>query len=314
MSQHVDNRAGRGAVWRAVVNFLGNEPVTPAVYLPLIEHMAALEPPYGSFLDRLARTLRDPRDRAEIEQDAATAQVGYQIWQRHSKLIWEWALEAEDPPESLQDLEDWWFSGKRNMLLIHETKHGDELLDQLPLTAAEEAALAWARNDPALRNMTVYYLRRDLRWLDELEILRTLAAKTWPARPEDRKLWTEDEAELARQYYTEQQPDLDWSADEQGLVDPFELELVNHEQGLGFGLDGLAYCMTVILRAAFIDLVAEVLDHRRFPGVKGSLRCAECGRYVPRRETGYGQLYCGELCKKRAAKRRWRARVRARSS
>ena len=71
-----------------------------------------------------------------------------------------------------------------------------------------------------------------------------------------------------------------------------------------------AYCMYVLMRAAVADFVDELLQKRRAGLARGSLRCLECGLFVGRRALGYGQLYCSERCKKRAAKRRYRGRLR----
>lgn len=92
-------------------------------------------------------------------------------------------------------------------------------------------------------------------------------------------------------------------------IDPFALEVSNEEQSLGFGLDGLRYVMYVFLRAIVIDFVEEILEQSRRPTARGSLSCIECGRFVGRRALGYGQFYCSDRCKKRAAKRRYRQRV-----
>ena len=113
-------------------------------------------------------------------------------------------------------------------------------------------------------------------------------------------------------YFEDQQPLLIGEIGESD-VDPFDLEQENIEQDLGFGLDGLSYCMYVLLRATVIDFMDEILDHSRFPQVRGSLQCVECGWFVGRRALGYGQLYCGEKCKRRAAKRRYRTHAKART-
>ncbi len=93
----------------------------------------------------------------------------------------------------------------------------------------------------------------------------------------------------------------------QGGLPRFDLVL------LGMGLDGLAYQMTVLIRATVIDFADDLLEASRYPRVRGSLRCVECGHFAGRRAVGYGQLYCTDRCKKRAAKRRSRARSKDRT-
>lgn len=87
-----------------------------------------------------------------------------------------------------------------------------------------------------------------------------------------------------------------------------ELDTETWDQNLGFGLDGLRYCFVVLMRAAIVDFADEILERNRHPTSRGSLRCVECGLFVGRRALGYGQLYCSDRCKKRAAKRRYRVR------
>lgn len=166
--------------------------------------------------------------------------------------------------------------------------------------------------DGFTRRIFIRQLRKDLHWLREMALLRRLARKTWPAESGLRQRWTEEELRFIDEYYTDQQPILvsDQDDDLRQGIDPFSLLSVNDEQSLGFGLDGLAYCMYVIMRAAVIDFIDEILESSRFPQARGSLQCVECGSFVGRRALGYGQLYCADLCKKRAAKRRYRGRRR----
>lgn len=111
-------------------------------------------------------------------------------------------------------------------------------------------------------------------------------------------------------YYEEQRPSL-YVPDDPEQIDPFELDTMTLDQNLGFGLDGLHYCMYVLMRAALADFADSILERARRPNARGSLRCVECDLFVGRRALGYGQLYCSDRCKKRAAKRRYRGRLRA---
>jgi hypothetical protein len=120
----------------------------------------------------------------------------------------------------------------------------------------------------------------------------------WPASPH------------ASGWYEEQEPVIA-APEETDPIDPFELDVEMFDQSLGFGLDGLRYCLHVLARAMVIDFVDSILERSRRPNSRGSLRCVECGLFVGRRALGYGQLYCTERCKKRAAKRRYRARAKA---
>lgn len=94
-------------------------------------------------------------------------------------------------------------------------------------------------------------------------------------------------------------------------IDPFELEILNDEQPLGFGAGPLTEIEIVFMRALVIDFADEILELSKRGNARGSLSCVECGRWVGRRALGYGQLYCSDRCKKRVAKRRYRGRVAA---
>jgi hypothetical protein len=110
-------------------------------------------------------------------------------------------------------------------------------------------------------------------------------------------------------YYAEQAPEV-WGETRNGVIYPIELRSINDEQNLGFGMMEVDYCMHVLMRAAVIDFVDELLEATRFPRVRGSLLYVDCGQFAGRRALGYGQLYCSEQCKKRVAKRRYRTRTR----
>lgn len=125
--------------------------------------------------------------------------------------------------------------------------------------------------------------------------------------------WTEDELDWLNEWYSEQVPYLTPTGD-RTEIDPFALDTFANEGSLGMGLDGLAYQMTVLIRATVIDFADDLLEASRYPRVRGSLRCIECGRFAGRRALGYGQLYCTDRCKKRAAKRRSRARSKDRAN
>ena len=153
------------------------------------------------------------------------------------------------------------------------------------------------------------WIHWDLEWIADLDTLRRFAAKTWTADPLDRLPWTQDELAFVNAYYEEQQPTLYVPGDPE-VIDPFELDVLTADQNLGFGLDGLRYCMYVLMRATVADFADSILERSRRPNARGSLRCVECGLFVGRRALGYGQLYCSDRCKKRAAKRRYRGRLR----
>lgn len=157
----------------------------------------------------------------------------------------------------------------------------------------------------------MYRLREHLDWMGQLGGLYEVAQKTWSADPRQRERWTEEDLEFINAYYQEQSPSLH-AEEKDGTYDPATLESISFEAAMGMGGSvALSYCMYVLMRAAVIDFVDELLETTRVPTARGSMRCVDCGVFVGRRALGYGQLYCGTTCKKRAAKRRYRARTSA---
>jgi len=231
------------------------------------------------------------------------------VWLEQREALFRWANASPRGPFTSDEVEDWWFAvAPSSKVDVYEAERLDDFFALVHFDHGDPLVQEELGDGERDRYFFFNRLRRNLAWLRELSMVRELARKTWPADSDERELWTEDELQFIADYYGEQQPILETDNDPGEGIDPFTLYPVSYEQSLGFGLDGLAYCMTVLLRSTVIDFVDEILAYSRFPNVRGSLQCVECGTFVGRRALGYGQLYCTERCKKRAAKRRYRAR------
>ena len=297
------------ALWRDVINFLGDGYPTPDRLLPLLEFVADRHAEASYFLGSIPKHLTDPRDRAELDEELRNVAIGYAIWRDQRPALRRWANASESGPFTPEQVDEWWFAERgSNDLRVDEVERLDEFLNIVRLEPEDAGYIQEVLRGERRDTVVIYRFRHDLHWLDDLDLLRNLARKTWPADPADRELWVEWELSFVSEYYSDQQPILEGGETPSGGIDPFALRPVSYEQSLGFGLDGLGCCMTVLLRATLIDFVDEILDHSRFLQARGSLRCVECGVFVGRRALGYGQLYCGDRCKKRAAKRRYRMR------
>ncbi len=303
-----------GALWRDVVNLIGESEPTPDIFWPIITHVAEHHAQHSYFLGRLSGHLSDLRDREDTLRELRWASVGHDLWQHQRHALLQWAELVEDPSPTHLEVEAWWLDdAKARDLVVAEANHLDDFLSLVKLPLDILQSLEEDELDGFTRRVFMRQLRKDLQWLRELAMLRVLARKTWPAGTYRRQRWTEDEFRFVDEYYADQQPSLVPDQDEEDDkigIDPFSLLSVHDEQSLGFGLDGLGYCMYVIMRATVIDFMDEILETSRFPQSRGSLECVECGSFVGRRALGYGQLYCTESCKKRAAKRRYRGRRR----
>lgn len=296
-----------GALWRDVVNFLGDEPVTPARLLPLLDSVAPRWAGAHHFMQFVARHVADQSERGELESEIACATIGWRLWREERDAPWRWMQATSRRPVQLRDLYDWWLDGQWSAMAVEQQSEVKSFLKAIRWTPEERSRIDVMRRTRGDKEVLVYRLRENLGWLGELEQLRALARTTWGDVDRRRVRWTSDDLDWVNGYYAEQQPYVvAEAADDE--VDPFALRTISGEQGLGMGLDGLAYCMTVLMRAVVIDFVDDLLETTRFPQARGSMRCIECGLFVGRRALGYGQLYCTDRCKKRAAKRRYRDR------
>jgi hypothetical protein len=303
-----DAQHSLGDLWRLVVNFLGDAPVTPALFLPLLEHVAPRWSEADSLVKWVKGHLDDPKDRAEVEDEIAATAIGWRLWSEERDRLALWAGKGKEGPLSAEDIEDWWLNGDRRLTVDEQARLTQFV--RIMRFEPSEAALIEAKMASFERPVVIHRLHQHLGLIWELEAIRRLARKTWPADPKDRRGWDEDELDWINAYFAQQETVL--VADERdGAFHPFELETVRYEGGVGIGLDGFGYCRLVLIRAVVIDFAEELLEASRMPSVRGSLRCVECGSFVGRRALGYGQLYCTDRCKKRAAKRRSRRRSRA---
>lgn len=302
-----------GGLWRDVLNFMGDRPVAPDLYLPLVDAVVPKWATWTYFLGRAAASLS--ADRVELEADVARARIGWRMWTEQRDDLRAYAEKAVSHQIDDSALERWWLldSGGDLWAADFSTKDGrsklaNEFRRRMRLSAQDERTLRHHPDmpEPYLDYWLLSWVRWNLHWTKDLETVRRLGQKTWPADPRDRERWTPEELAFVNEYFQDQQPYL-VSTDEES-VDPFDLDVSNEEQGLGFGLDGLRYVMYVFLRAFVIDFTESILERTRWPTARGSLSCVECGTFVGRRALGYGQLYCSDRCKKRAAKRRYRRR------
>jgi predicted nucleic acid-binding Zn ribbon protein len=304
-----------GGLWRDVLNFLGDREITPDLYLPLAD---AVLPKWGRwtyFLGHAAAKLTE--DRAELGADVARARIGWRVWIEQRENLRKFAAKVAKHPVEDEQLERWWIDDARGETASWDGSYSardDKVTGQfrkfVELSEDDDLAL---RYHPDMRESYmdgwhIGWLHSNLTWTGDLELLRTLARKTWPADPRDREQWTPSELESVNAWYEDQQPSLATPDEKPTSIDPFELKIWNDEQNLGFGLDGLRYVMLVFLRSTWIDFVDSILERSKRPNARGSLSCIECGTFVGRRALGYGQLYCSDRCKKRAAKRRYRQR------
>lgn len=306
-----ETSARTGTLWRPIVNFWITHPHEPSSLFPLIELAASLPTSEWAFLSRLKKILSDPQDKQEILEDLMMVRAGYYVWSYNADAIASWANNSEEGPFTYDEIRSWWFSENLRTLTLDQYKRADELLATIDFGPFREFADAKRREwEKYEGHFFLLHLHRNLSLLNKLDTLTDLALRTWTGRPDPQVGWTEDEFGFIQEYYAEQELVLEsYDESEDGLIDPFQMQPIKYEQSIGFGLSGLGYCDYVIMRAIIIDFVDEILEHSKFPGVRGSMQCVECGLFVPRRERGYGQLYCSEKCKKKAAKRRYRRRL-----
>lgn len=301
-----------GGLWRDVLNLVGDRDPTPTLLLSLADAVLPKWAAWTYFMGHAARMVVE--ERAELEADVARAEVGWRLWTERRDALRTHAQRMAGRPVTDDELENWWASSNRGEWRGWDggregnrdfTRLVGLSKDDINVVCSFPGLTTFRRNE-----WIVAWLHRDLEWAVDLADLRSIARKTWAPNPGDHQPWTPEELEFVNAYFVEQRPALVGPGDDERPVDPFELTVLNDEQNLGFGLDGLHYVMYVLLRATVIDFADDLLDHTRRPSARGSLWCIDCGRFVGRRALGYGQLYCSDRCKKRAAKRRYRGRNR----
>jgi hypothetical protein len=307
-----------GALWRDILNFLGDREITAADYLPLCDAVLPKWDKWPGYIGGAAGWLA--RNRAEIENSVAENQIGWRLWTERRDRLRAFAQKVARRPVTDGELQRWWLDGARGEFAIWDATHyglgaakEKKLQAILELSEEEDRILRfqpWHKTEKYSSGWIVAQLHNQLGWAEDLDTLRRLARKTWPADLARRTGWTQDELEWAKNWFEDQQPLL-MAPNEEGLVDPFELEIWNDEQHIGFGMADLSALILVFTRAAVIDFASEILERSKRGNARGSLSCLECGRFVGRRALGYGQLYCSDRCKKRVAKRRYRGRVAA---
>jgi hypothetical protein len=284
--------------------------VTPDLLIPLLDAVVPRWAGRTYFLGQLSRKLVDLEDRTQLEYEVACARMGHRLWVEQQEQLARWAAGGESGPLTNDQLACWWLGDRCDLLVCDEEKRLTQFLKLITFTA-EEVPIIDRLADRKRRDLVMYRLREHLHWLKDLETLRELSMKTWPADPRQRRGWTPEELCWVNSYYSDQAPEVSAKI-RNGVIEPMELELISNEDSLGFGMRELGYSMYVLMRAAVIDFIDDLLEATRFPRVRGSLRCIDCGQFAGRRALGYGQLYCSDQCKKRAAKRRYRMRARER--
>jgi hypothetical protein len=305
-----------GALWRDVLNFLGDRELSPNDYLPLCEAVLPKWDKFPGYIGGAAGWLAG--NRKEIDNSVAQNLIGWSLWTERRERLRAFAKKVSRRRVTDDDLAKWWlgraygeyaaWDGTRFEIGAAKEK---KLQAILGLSEEQDRLLrlqAWHKTEKYSPGWSVAWLHSHLGWVEDLETLRRLARKTWPADVSEREGWTQAELEWVNDWYEDQQPLL-MARNEGGLVDPFELEIWNDEQHIGFGMSDFSALVTVFMRATVIDFADEILERSKRGNARGSLSCLECGRFVGRRALGYGQLYCSDRCKKRVAKRRYRGRV-----
>ena len=307
-----------GALWRDVVNFLGDREITPALWIPLCDAVLPKWAGYPGYIGNAAKWLK--ANRADIKKSVSQNQIGWRLWTEHPERLRAYAQKVAGRPVSDDELRAWWIDRERGESAQWDateyafgSKRSNRHKDILGLSAEELRVVSYQvqrKGETVTSDWLVAWLHNHLDWSVDLDNLRRLARKTWPADVARRELWTQADLEWANNWFEDQQPYL-MAQNDKGPVDPFELEIFNDEQRIGFGMSDLSALILVFTRATVVDFAEEILEQSKRGNARGSLSCVECGRFVGRRALGYGQLYCSDRCKKRVAKRRYRGRVMA---
>jgi hypothetical protein len=297
-----------GDFWKVVVNCLGDRPITSDVYVPLIESVLLPFESWTELTYTQAKFFRTDTGRRRILADVARARLAEALWADHQRVLLGWA--RGQVRISLDALRRAWFSASLGRYHLDLWDRAEELFRALPLTTEDRLVLLhYPGNRLNVGPTTVADLIRDLKWIGELDNLRRIARKAWPARRTAMDGWDEADLAFVNGHYRWQDPELTPSTPPP--FDPQELFVWNGSPSHPNGGDGLAAVMLALVHTAVVDLADELIETGRRPA-RGSLSCLECGKFVGRSALGVGQLYCDVRCKRRAAKRRNRESARRR--
>src|SRR5688500_1170349 len=176
------NRLRVGGLWRDVVNFLGREPIVPDILIPLLHSVVPRWAGWTYFLGQLSQKLINPHDRDDLANAVARARIGYRLWVEEQDQLAKWAAIGQGEQPTNDQLAGWWLGGHRDVLILDEEKRLTQFLELMKFATEEHAII-----DPLISHdgpgLAIYRLREHLHWLNELETLRELSAKTWPAEP-----------------------------------------------------------------------------------------------------------------------------------
>jgi hypothetical protein len=261
------DRLELGGLWRDVVNFLGHGAVTPDLLVPLLDAVVPRWAGWTYFLGQLSGKLVDSEDRIQIKYEVACARIGHRLWVEQREQLARWAAGGEGGPITDDQLASWWLGDRRDLLAFGEEKRLIQFLKLITFTA-EEVPIIDRLVDRKFRDLVIYRLREHLHWLKELETLRELSMKTWPADPRQRRGWTPEELSWVNSYYADQAPEVS-AETRNGVIEPMELESISKEDSLGFGMTDLGYSMYVLMRAAVIDFIDELLEATRSTAPSG---------------------------------------------
>ncbi|MFN8628851.1 MAG: hypothetical protein U0838_00595 [Chloroflexota bacterium] len=204
MSETNEVLLGRGDLWRDVVNALGEDPVTPARMLSLLDAVAPRWAEAHHFMRFVAEHLADPSDRAEIETEIACATIGWRLWREQQDALWRWMRATSRKPVEVRDLFDWWLGGRWGVMAVEEQAQVGAFIKAIEWLPEERARIRTMRQTRGDKEVLVYRLRESLGWVGELERLRALARSTWGDRDRGRIHWTRDELGWAGDYYEDQ--------------------------------------------------------------------------------------------------------------
>ncbi|MEQ9151056.1 MAG: hypothetical protein RLO06_06150 [Parvibaculum sp.] len=293
-----------GGLWRDVVNELGEVTISPDMYLPVLESIASRWNSATSHFKFVERKLRESRRREDVLEPLERARLGYGVWKTRRSELRTWVnARRSDAGLTEAELESWWF-GEANVVWL-SGDHGREFLDAVvgPTIPHREVLV---HDLEEYGDVPLDWFRINLRYCKDLERLREMARKTWPADVAERRRWSWADFDWINRWLDLMAPALREPESHVDFVDPSLLEVALVGGQLPLGSDDLSYCLQVLIRDSLADFITELTWANAYPRHKGALRCAECARFVGRNALGYGQRYCSSTCKKRASKRRQR--------
>src|SRR5689334_22543435 len=135
------DRLELGGLWRDVVNFLGNKPITPDALLPLLDAVVPRWASWTYFLGQLSKKLVDRADRRVLAHEVSCTSIGYRIWSEQRDALTKWAASSASGEMSDDQMADWWLRRHPEHVLVDQELRLCDFAEAVKLARSDRATI-----------------------------------------------------------------------------------------------------------------------------------------------------------------------------